>query len=263
MISGARNLAYISRGKRTYGRKPIAARARGYWEIEFILSGQAQPNGVPCDLALGSGHRLYISPPDSSHGWTDKEGGVSEVFVLHFRDAPDELRDCAPPARPTLVEISKKDYQDLSPSLEAVWNDSAAKTPRASLQVQQLLIEITRLAIIRLNPSVVSTDAIDVVQKTLNWLEQNIGEQPDVSDAAKAVGISPSHLRRLFAAAGKPSPKSELTRLRIEAAQRCLHSHWTQEAITQYLGYSDVSAFARAFRAICGMPPKAWMDHNS
>jgi AraC-like DNA-binding protein len=259
MISGARNLAYMSRGQRSYGQNPIIPRARGVWEIEFILSGRARPTGVDCKIASGPGPRVYISPPDSSHGWIDDGNAVSEVFALHFRDLPDELRDCVTPAKPTLVEMSQKEYRALAPNLEAVWKESALKNLPASLLVQRLMIEIVQLAVLRLDPTTIGPAAIDVSNRALSWLEENIGERPDV---AKAVGVSSSHLRRLFAVAGKPSPKSELTRLRIEAAQRCLRSHWKQEAIAQFLGYSDVSTFARAFRAVCGMPPRVWMNYN-
>lgn len=262
MISGARNLAYMSRGQRSYGQKPIIARARGVWEIQFILSGRARPTGVDCRITSGPGPRLYISPPDSSHGWTDDGDAASEVFVLHFRDLPDELRDCVTPAKPTLVEMSHKEYKALVPNLESVWKESALKNLPASLLVQRLMIEIVQLAVTRLDPTAIGPAAIDVTNRALGWLEENIGERPDVADVARAVGVSPSHLRRLFAVAGKPSPKSELTRLRIEAAQRCLRSHWKQEAIAQFLGYSDISAFARAFRSVCGMPPRVWANCN-
>ena len=262
MISGARNLAYMSRGARSYGQKPITARARGLWEIELVISGRARPDGVECQIPSRPGPRIYISPPDSSHGWIDDGEKVSEVFVLHFRDVPDELRDCVLPARPTLMELSPGEFKNLSIHLEAVWREPALKSLPASLLVHKLLIEIVNLAIVRMDPLIVGPIAIDVTSRALVWLEENIGERPEVTDVARAVGVSPSHLRRLFAAAGKPSPKFELTRLRIEAAQRCLRAHWKQEAIAQFLGYSDVSAFARAFKLICGVPPRTWMNYN-
>lgn len=262
MISGSRNLAYISRGARTYGRKPIVARARGLWELAFVIAGRARPAGVDCRGTKSAGPRLYLSPPDSSHGWTDDADNVSEVFVLHFRDVPDELRDCVAPARPTLVELGGAEYRQLSAMLERVWGESATKSLVASLQVHQLMIQIARLVVTRLHVDGRSPISRDVVGRALNWMEENLGEGPDVEDAARAVGVSAPHLRRLFAAEGRPSPKTELTRLRIEAAQRCLRAKWKQEAIAQFLGYSDVSSFARVFRSVCNMPPGIWLARN-
>ncbi|HEY9248255.1 MAG TPA: helix-turn-helix domain-containing protein [Rariglobus sp.] len=71
-----------------------------------------------------------------------------------------------------------------------------------------------------------------------------------------------AHLRRLFAEEGRPSPQAELVRLRMDVAKRCLLDGWTQKAVAELLGFSEPSAFARAFRDFEGMPAGAWLVHG-
>lgn len=262
MISGIRNLVYFSRGKRFYGRKPIPARARGLWEITFVLSGRARPHGVDCPPPTGDGVRLYLSPPDSSHGWTDDPDGESEIIVLHFRDVPDELRDCVTPATSNLVELSRASFRRLVPLIDAIWDNSTTKTSAASLRVQRLLVEIVQETLDHLGRPTSGAVSSDVVGRALHWMEENLAEHPEVTDAARAVGVSPPHLRRLFAVEGRASPHTELLRIKMQAAQQLLRARWKQEAIASYLGYSDVSSFARVFRTVCGMPPGSWLARN-
>lgn len=259
MISGSKNLLYIARGVRTYGSKPVAGWPRGRWEFEFILKGRARPTGVQSPIPETAKPYLYISHPDSPHGWTDEQDGYSEIFVVQFQEVPPELAERADPTKPIMIELEESERRRFTARLEEVWESSQTSSAYASLKVQQLLVEMALLAVGRSGSGEQRSVPADKVFRALNWFEENIGENPSVEAAAEAVGVSAAHLRRLFVAAGKRSPQAELTRLRLEAAQRCLLAGWTQEAITQFLGFSEVSAFARAFRHGCGHPPRAWL----
>jgi transcriptional regulator GlxA family with amidase domain len=115
----------------------------------------------------------------------------------------------------------------------------------------------------RLAPDAASGRTLDRVERALHWFEENIGENPATEDMARAAGVSLAHLRRLFAAAGKDSPKAECTRLRMALARRCLRDGWKLERIASYLGYSEASAFSRAFSESCGSSPREWLKRES
>lgn len=260
MTSGLANLRYISRGVRTYGEKPIVVWARGRWEFEFVLKGRARPTGVSCPVTNENKPRLYIFHPECPHGWTDDEHACSEIFVIQFHEVPAELADTATPTEPILIELDDPGRRGILARLDEVWNASRSSSPHASLKLQQFLVEMALLAVGQSDDAFARPTPTDKVFRAINWFEENIGENPTIEDAAKAVGVSTVHLRRLFAERGLRSPHDELTRLRMEAAQRCLREGWTQEAVAQFLGYSEVSAFARAFRDTHGIPPRAWLD---
>ncbi len=263
MIGGLKNLAYLSAGLRTYGKLPVLARPRGQWEFQFIFKGAARPSNVALPASCGGVARLYVAHPDSLHGWTDDREGVSEIFVLQFNEVPDELAVRVESAKPLVVELDNATADRISRQLQDVRRATESNDLRASLKVQRVLVELCFLALSERADLVVPNEAHDRVNRTLHWFEENLVGNPTVAAAARAVGVSPAHLRRLFAEAGHPAPQEELVRLRMEAAQRCLLEGWTQKAVAELFGFSEISAFARAFRNFYGSPPSRWLkDHQ-
>jgi AraC-like DNA-binding protein len=262
MISGHKNLRYLAHGERRYGIQPIFGKMRNMWEFEFILQGSARPNGVQTPMVKDSQPRLYISHPNSEHGWTDDSDCVSKVFVLHFYEVPEELKDRIDPTKPLLIELDEATLQQLNPMFQSVRTHASQNDALSSLFLLSILMDLSKLALIHSPKQTFRIDSLDKVSRTLHWFEENLGRAPSVEDAARAVGVSTAHLRRLFAEAKRPSPKSELARLQIEAAQRGLLEGWTQKGIAAFLGCSEPSTFARAFRDICGIPPGTWLKQR-
>lgn len=259
MISGLKNLAYISWGTRTYGEKPVLPRLRDRWEFQFIFEGRALPTEVTLLEMAEDKPRLYVSHPESPHGWTDEKGAISDIFVVQYKDIPDELEGRMEPRRPIVVDLDEAAVDRMRRRCEEAKRAMVAGDVRASLFFQRLLMELTTLALGRGEERASTVDAEDKIARAMNWFEENVAGVPTVEEAAKAAGVSAAHLRRLFAEAGRPSPQAELSRLRMEAAKRCLRDGWTQKAVAEFLGFSEPSAFARAFRDHEGVPPGGWL----
>lgn len=262
MISGHKNLRYLADGERRYGTQPIFGKMRNLWEFEFILSGCARPSGVPTQSTKSSQARLYISHPQSEHGWTDDSDGISEIFVLHFYEIPEELKDRIEPTKPLLIELNEETVNRYTSLFQTIKTSASKSDALTSLSLLSFLLDLSKLALNHTPNLALRTDPLDKVNRALHWFEENLGRSPSVEDAASAVGVSAAHLRRLFADAQRPSPKNELARLQMEAAQRGLLEGWTQKAIADFLGFSEPSTFARAFRDICGLPPGAWLKRR-
>lgn len=252
------NLAYLGRGTRTYGLRPVLGRPRGYWELQWVIKGGARPAHPGTTLKPGKPPCLYVSHPASTHGWTDTEAAASEVFVLHFRTVPPELARRVNMAETLIVELGEREHRQLLARLAEIVELRAAGDERLGLKLQQILIEVALNVLSRDAPASTRTLPANRVEQALHWFEENIAENPSADAVARAVGVSPAHLRRLFTAAGRPPPRTEMTRLRIAAAQRCLHQGWTLERTAHYLGFSEASALSRAFSAACGCSPRQW-----
>ena len=259
MVHAAENLAYLARGTRTYGLRPVLGRPRGYWELQGILEGRARPSGLAPEVAAGKAPCLYVFHPDSPHGWTDEGASPAEVFVLHFRSVPAELAAGVKPAKPLIVELSAQERRQLSSRLDELGEMTRTGDARRALKLDQILIETTLLALGRAAPAIARDNPASRVGNALHWFEENLGENPSVDDVARAAGVSPAHLRRLFAEAGRGSPRAEIARLRMAAAQRCLGQGWKLERIAHFLGFSEASAFSRAFAATVGLSPRKWL----
>ncbi|WPJ96459.1 AraC family transcriptional regulator [Coraliomargarita algicola] len=262
MISGYKNLRYLAYGERRYGIQPIFGKMRNLWEFEFILSGDARPSDVQIPRVATSQARLYISHPHSEHGWTDDSDGVSEVFVLHFFDIPEELQDRIEATKPLIIELSPNALVRYTSHFENIKNSVSQNDALTSLSINSFLLDLTELALKHTPHFPLRTDPLDKVDRALHWFQENLGRSPSVADAASAVGVSAAHLRRMFAEAKRPSPKSELARLQMEAAQRSLLEGWPQKAIANYLGFSEPSTFARAFKELCGQAPGIWLQEQ-
>ncbi|MEY4489840.1 MAG: hypothetical protein RIQ79_2348 [Verrucomicrobiota bacterium] len=242
-----------------YGRRPILARARTYWELQWIFTGSPWQCGLEGGELPAKSPCLFISHPDSPHGWADEGVRQSEVFVLHFRAIPEELAGLVKPAKSLILDLSEGEHRQVLARLNEVWELSRGEDARLGLKLGQVLIEVALLVLGREVPSGPRGYAQNRVENALHWFAENIGEHPTVEEVARAVGMSSAHLRRIFAEAGRDAPRTEFAKLQMAAAQRCMSEGWKLERVAAFLGFSEASAFSRAFAASCGCSPRKWL----
>ena len=94
------------------------------------------------------------------------------------------------------------------------------------------------------------------LQQALAHLQAQFDAPLRVHVLAGIAGVSVSQLERLFRRVFQITPQQMLTKLRIEAAMRMLHTGTSIAGIGQACGFSDQSAFARQFKCTVGMPPR-------
>lgn len=94
------------------------------------------------------------------------------------------------------------------------------------------------------------------LQRAVNHMQTHFNDPLRVQMLADIAGVSVSQLERLFKRVFQITPQQMLTKLRIEAAMRMLHSDASIAEIGQICGFSDQSAFARQFKSTVGMPPR-------
>lgn len=259
-VSG--NVARVAYGRRTYGLRPVFPLPRGFWELEWIFEGGAHPVNATHEIPVVKTPCLYVSHPDSPHGWTDEGAGKSEVYVLHFRSAPAELLAVVKPAKTFVVPLKPVELRRHRKLLDEAGGLHAAKDAMWRIKFEQILLEVTLLVMERAGPVAVAEGPADRVKAALQWYEENVGENPSADDVAKAVGVTRGHLRRMFLEAGKNAPKTEFARLRMAVAQRCLIAGWKLDRIASYLGFSEASALSRSFLVVCGRSPRRWLAES-
>lgn len=259
-------LRYLGFGKRHYNERPVLPQQRQAWEFQFVLSGKCHPTTVANGASITEGKsdvspKLYVSHPLSRHGWTDVAGGVSRILVMHFPSVPRELADLISPRMPLTVPLRAKDvarFRKLGPELLPLVQKPDALQ---DLRAQRLLFDVALFALEGAGLGGVVRSGQDDTQRVtrcLAWFREHLTEAPDMVQAARAVGCSASHLRRLFHKAGHPSPRNVVQRMRLEAAAECLALDWPQKKVAEYLRFSEPSAFARAFTRHFKMSPGAY-----
>lgn len=97
------------------------------------------------------------------------------------------------------------------------------------------------------------------VQAARAYLEANMRQSPTLTQLARTVGVSPSHLSSLFAAQCGVSPMQYLQRLRLDHACWLLANPYLRiHEVAEACGYEDVNYFTRLFRQHFKISPGRW-----
>lgn len=165
-----------------------------------------------------------------------------------------------------VVELAALRYQPfgLTPQLRSLAAElvEAYETERtADLPILILSILLARLRRLKL---AAPTTALSVTTQPglllrVNQLAQRSHEPPSLQDMARALGISPSHLRARFRASCGVSIGRHLRHLRLE--QACGHLRLGPQRVSEIAelcGFSSIYSFSRAFRVAYGVSPLAY-----
>lgn len=98
------------------------------------------------------------------------------------------------------------------------------------------------------------------VHAAIKYIQFNYSHDISVDDIAKAVGVSRSHLYRVFMANVKQSPIDYLTNYRIDEACALLKN--TQLSIAEIavsVGFFDQFYFSRVFKKVMKVPPSKYL----
>lgn len=105
------------------------------------------------------------------------------------------------------------------------------------------------------------TTAKQYVDHAVRYISRNYSREIGVPDIADAVGVSASHLYRLFSKELYISPVAFLIQYRINEACSLLHnSSLSVREIALSVGFSDPLYFSRVFRRIKGVPPSKYQQ---
>lgn len=98
-----------------------------------------------------------------------------------------------------------------------------------------------------------------LLQRFTDLIEAHFLEHWRVSDYAKALSISPTHLSRLARqTSGRSASRMIDARLMREARRNLAYTHLSISSIAYSLGYADPAYFTRAFKRDSGRSPKAF-----
>lgn len=110
-------------------------------------------------------------------------------------------------------------------------------------------------------PAVPRGNGYEYVQKAIKYIDYNYSMNISIGDVAASVGISRSHLYRLFVQHISIPPNEYLVRYRVNKAAALLETGKLTVGETAYsTGFSDQLYFSRVFKKYMGMPPSRYME---
>lgn len=99
----------------------------------------------------------------------------------------------------------------------------------------------------------------DPVRRACRYVQQHFREDPTLAQTAAAVGLSHSHLSRVFHASTGLRFKEYLNEVRLQAARRALReSHDRVSEVALEVGFRSISQFNRQFSTHYGLPPREY-----
>lgn len=98
----------------------------------------------------------------------------------------------------------------------------------------------------------------DRLKRVLTYMQEHYGDGVRIQSLAEQAELSIAQFERHFRRVFQLTPQQVLTKLRIEAAMRMLHTDDSVASIGVACGFVDQSAFARQFKATVGMTPRAY-----
>lgn len=93
-------------------------------------------------------------------------------------------------------------------------------------------------------------------QKLFDFIRENYAAIPSVNYLAEHFHLNRSYIQRAYKKAFGISLKTDLTRVRCDAAQVLLHKGYSVSETARLVGYESASSFSRAFREETGHSPK-------
>lgn len=101
------------------------------------------------------------------------------------------------------------------------------------------------------------------VHNSIEYVYSNIHARITVEDVAKAVGLSPSYLSKLFKKETKVALSDYIRMRKIEQAKNLLRfSDYTYVEISNYLSFVSQSHFIDVFKRYEGITPKEYRETN-
>lgn len=254
-------ISYWNSGLRDYGDPGMRVHARRDYEFQLLLSNNAWPTLSEGAIHLTkTGPSLWVFAPICAHGWAGIPGKKTEVCVAHVPDLLPGIRALLPnsgwigiPLNLTEARECREAFLEMTPHMKH--RSSHSQFASEAFQVQ-LGKRVAAQQTERKMDQGRSFAEWKVAQAT-RWFRERMQDSPSVQDVAQAVHVSPTHLRRLFARSERKPPHQVFHELRMQSAlDRVVHSHDSFSAISDELGFSDPSAFSRAFRQAFGRSPR-------
>jgi AraC-like DNA-binding protein len=255
-------LRYLGTGIRQFGLFPLTCSHRMDWEFYAVVRGRIAlltPEGGKPQLKQ---HRMWVLPPQCSHGWTGDGPRKATIAAFHFSTVPPPLDKIAQERHYLYVDLNQAEAYRVMEIAEELGQCYQRPTSLDNLYHQKALLELTLMALknepVRVLPPSPDT-ARAKVEAALIWFAQHIAEQPKLEQVARGVHVSSSHLRRLFHRVRKVSPQTAFTQLRIEQAMELMsRSDDKLKVIADSCGFSSVVNFCRVFKAHTQKTPDFW-----
>jgi AraC-like DNA-binding protein len=261
--AGRAPLAVVCGGREVCGaRYRIDRRDFPYHSIELVVSGRGSVtlDGVRHRLQSGT---LFRYGPGVDHRMAAEPGSRMVKYFVDFtgsgvgrlfRSGPwldVEPRQLPEPTRAQAI------YDELQ-------RIGSRQTPRARRMAALLLQQLVLLAADEAVPAKrLDSRSWAAYRRCRDQMEAHVERVSSLGDVARACGLSPAHVCRLFRRHGDRSPHQALLRLKMaRAASLLLERGLLVREAAEQVGFPDPYHFSKAFKRVYGASPEAFRERG-
>jgi len=219
--------------------------------------GLAQLDDDHCPLKPGClvnvppGHVHAFRFEHNTQGWVvTLADELLDEILAHVGDVRQSLSRCG-----VLTQLSS-----ITPLMEQIWQEFQDSAPARALVLRGLsatLLGRVARALAQAQDNSPATQESRLVQRLRALIDQHYLEHWQVTDYARALSVSTTHLSRVTrAATGTPASALIEARLLREARRHLAYTHLSITTIAYALGYSDPAYFTRVFTRDAGISPR-------
>ena len=220
---------------------PFTLKGSGLW-LGVLSSGQCALAGQDASQLAGAGSLLLgisplrLVPTAACHLVAVRiTGQAADAFANGLENAMFADGTSCPGAAELLAQLA-----------------AGVPLQRSSEICYQLLCESA-------NADVAAPHLPPLVSTAIAYMRENYAGLYGVEELSESLGVSKSHLVRVFKAAVGIPPGQYLTNVRIDAAKQLLcHREYPLEIIASLCGFSGANYLCRVFKKVTGQSPTAW-----
>ena len=233
---------------------------RDHYLIHLVVSGKGTYRVGQQDYPLEAG-QLFLIKPNQLISYTADQEDPWEYYWVGFNGAFASKFVQQTPFTDARPVHRCKDMETLKELLHCIYLHRGPEPQNEAMMVGYLYLFMANL--IKEAQEMESRTGNSSSQYVLNaikYIQFNYSQDISIDDIAKAVGVSRSHLYRVFMSNVGQSPIDYLTSYRINEACALLRTSQLSIAeIAVSVGFFDQFYFSRVFKKAKGVPPSKYM----
>ncbi len=233
---------------------------RDHFLIHYIMSGEGTFTVDTRTYKLRAGQFFIIYPSQAVSYYADEYDPWEYAWVGFNGIEAERLLQMTDFSRENPI-ISYNDNTKLREHLLDIYNSSGSAAFNESKMTGYLYLFLSSLISMSETSKRSSYGNPAYIEKALRFIQYNYSNDISVEDIATSVGLSRSHLHRIFVQNLSVSPNEFLTKFRINKACSLLkNSELSINSIANSVGFSDPLYFSRVFKKVKGTPPSQYIS---
>lgn len=240
-----------------------------FYEVYFLLGGQVSYWVEGRIVRMMPGDLLFINPMELHRPMPDPEQPVCERFVLWLKrdflkhlSGDLSLMECFDTTRPNhshQIRPSATERAALTACMGELVRESYSKDYGSELSARglllQLLVKLNRLSR-RADGKQEDEPLSQLVQGAMQYISENLSSDLSLEGIAGHLFVSKYHLSHAFTREVGVSVYRYIVLKRLLLARQLLMAGESAAQVSRSCGFSDYTAFYRAFKSEYGISPK-------